>query len=106
MATQDPSSGSKSRAQIEAELLDRAREAFALQQQGDFTNAETIYREILMVDPNHFYATHFLGVIAAQTGQFEAAAGLIAQAIALNPDDVDAHSNLGNVLQDLGRLDE
>lgn len=104
--TKHPSSGANSREQIEAELLDRARDAFSLQQQGDFATAETIYREILAVDPDHFYATHFLGIIAAQTGHFESAAELISRAIALNPDDVDAHSNLGNVLQDLGRLDE
>jgi Tfp pilus assembly protein PilF len=95
-----------SREQIEAELLDRARFAYSLQQQGDFTGAETIYREILLVDPDHFHATHLLGVIGAQTGHFAAAAELIARAIAIDPDDAAAHSNLGNVLWELDRFDD
>jgi Flp pilus assembly protein TadD len=92
--------------QIEAELLDRARQAFALQQQGDFGEAERIYREILAVDENHFNATQLLGVIAAQVRDFEAAAELMARAIGINPNDAVAHSNLGNVLLELERYED
>jgi tetratricopeptide (TPR) repeat protein len=93
-------------AQREAELLERARQAFAMQQQGNLGEAAKIYQEILMVDEDQFYANHFLGVIAARTGQFDAALALISHATELDPSDVDAWSNLGNVLRQLGRLDE
>jgi tetratricopeptide (TPR) repeat protein len=106
MTSRDPPAGAISPEQREAELLDRAREGFSLQQQGNFAEAAKIYQEILAVDEDHFYANHFLGIIAAQTGQCDAALALIAHAIELDPDDVDAHSNLGNVLQELGRFDE
>jgi len=92
--------------QTEAELLDRARFAYSLQQQGNLIEAEQIYREILAVAPDHFHATHLLGVIAAQTGHFGPAEELISRAIAINPNEAAAHSNLGNVLWEFERLDE
>lgn len=95
--------GRKSREQIEAELLDRARFAYSLQQQGNLAEAERIYREILAVDENHYHATHLLGVVAAQVRAFEPAAELISRAVSINPHDAVAHSNLGNVLMELER---
>ena len=77
-----------------------------LHQQGKFANAKTIYEQVLGKHPKHFDALHLLGVISAQTGSPEVAADLIGKAIQLNPNSAPAHSNLGNALKLLNRLNE
>ena len=52
---------------------------------GRFAEAENIYRSILKTEPTHFDATHLLGVIALQRGQFEVAEKQIGLAIRINP---------------------
>ena len=90
-----------------ADALERKyREALALQQQRDFAAAERRYREILDQAPAHFGALHMLGVLQYQLGHFEAAVGLIRQAIASRPGVAAAYLNLGPPLQRLRRLDE
>jgi Flp pilus assembly protein TadD len=44
---------------------------------GRLQEAEALYRQILATAPNHADALHMLGVLSAQTGKQEAAAGLI-----------------------------
>lgn len=73
-------------------------------QAGRLGEAEAIYREILAHSPEQPDALHFLGVIALQTGQPEAAVDMIEQAIALNPDSAPFHTNLGNAFQALDRI--
>jgi protein O-GlcNAc transferase len=81
---------------------------FALRhhQAGNLQTAESIYRQILQLDPDNPEALHLLGVTAYQQQRHETACTLIAQALARKPDFADAHSNLGNVLREMGRLDE
>jgi tetratricopeptide (TPR) repeat protein len=66
--------------------------------------AEQICRQILAAEANHADALHLLGLIAARTGQHDAAAQLISSAIALRPNDAIFHSNLGSILKDQGNL--
>jgi protein O-GlcNAc transferase len=99
-----------------------------------FDEAETLYRQILAIDPDHADAMHLLGLIAHEFGQYQTACDLIMaaitrkpqafylynlgnvmqannrhaaavecfrQALALQPDYVDAHNNLGNALRAL-----
>jgi tetratricopeptide (TPR) repeat protein/SAM-dependent methyltransferase len=75
-------------------------------QAGRLPQAEAIYRRILQVDPDHPDALHFLGLIARQVGNAEAAIELIGKALALKPDYAEAHNNLGNVFKQQGRLEE
>ena len=75
-------------------------------QAGRLPQAEHIYRQILIQQPQHAGSLHLLGVIAYQAGQLDSALSLIRQAIASNPNYADAYSNLGNVLMSQGRLDE
>jgi cytochrome c-type biogenesis protein CcmH/NrfG len=70
-----------------------------------FQQAEALYRETLAVDPGHADSWHLLGVLACQTGRNEAAEGLIAQAIALNPKEPAYHGYLANALRNGGKLD-
>jgi len=78
-------------------------QGMALHQQGKLGEAERIYREILLTQPNHFDALHLLGVIALQTRRTERAVELISKAVRLNARVAAAHSNLGNALKDLKR---
>ena len=78
-------------------------EAFASHQKGLLAQAQDLYRQTLKIQPRHFHALHFLGVIAGQTGNSSQAADLIGKAIKINPDYADAHYHLGNVLSDLNR---
>jgi len=80
--------------------------AIQLQRAGHLDEAETIYRRILEIEPDHADALHFLGVLFHQRGRGDAAIELIEKSIALQPGQSDRHNNLGNVLVELGRLPE
>ena len=75
-------------------------------QAGRLAEAETIYRQILQLQPNHPDALHLLGMIAFQSGQSQRAAELIRQAIDVNPSTAIYQNNLGMALRECGRLDE
>ena len=73
---------------------------------GRLPQAESIYQQILQADPNQPVALQLLGVVAHQERKDDIAVDLITRALAIKPDYAEAHSNLGNVLQHLGRLEE
>jgi protein O-GlcNAc transferase len=74
-------------------------------QAGRLPDAETLYRHIVKVEPDHADALHLLGVIASQRGQHETAAELMGHAVRIKPGGV-ACTHLGNALLGLGRLGE
>jgi protein O-GlcNAc transferase len=78
-------------------------QAQALHRGGRIAQAETIYREVLRRSPRHFDALHSLGMLAFQAGHPQAAADLIVQALAVDPNDAGAHGNLGYAQHMLGR---
>ncbi|MCA9246966.1 MAG: tetratricopeptide repeat protein [Planctomycetales bacterium] len=75
-------------------------------QAGQLHAAETIYRQILGVAPNHSDALHLLGVIAHQVGRPEDAIAQIKRAVAIKGDDPTYHSNLGAAYHAAGRYEE
>jgi len=75
-------------------------------QAGRLGESERLYRGILAADPKHPGSLHLLGVIAHQMGRSEIAVNLIFRAISLNKGVAAYHSNRGNALKDLGRIDE
>ena len=75
-------------------------------QAGHLSEAERLYRQVLLADSNHADALHFLGVLAHQTGRNEAAVDMIGKAIARNGRVPAFHNNLGNAFKALGRLEE
>ena len=76
--------------------------AFRHHQAGGLQAAEQIYRQILAVEPHQADAWHLLGIVNAQTGNYQRAAECIYRALAVKPDWPEAHSNLGNALKDAG----
>jgi predicted O-linked N-acetylglucosamine transferase (SPINDLY family) len=81
-------------------------QAAALHQRGQLTEAERLYRRILVENPRAFDARHMLGVLKAQQGALDEAGTLIADALTQNPNDTGALANYANVLTLLGRAEE
>ncbi len=86
--------------------LERLQAALALHNQGNFTDAEKCYEDILKSEPDHFDTLHLLGVLYLQTRRIERAVALLQRAVATNSEVAAAHDNLGNALLMQGRLDE
>lgn len=85
-----------------AEVLQRAA---IHHQNGQYADAENLYRQVLAINPNHPDALHLLGLIEQQSGHFEQAIKLIEKAIALRP-SASMHCNLGVIFQQLKKLSE
>ena len=84
----------------------RLAEAFAHFQAGRLDDAKRVCCGIVRESPDHGPAWHLLGLAAFSSGQVKEAAGLIRQALALNPGDATVSGNLGMVLQTTGELAE
>ena len=82
------------------------QQALTLHQAGRLPQAESLYRKILLAEPNHHRALHYLGILAHQVGKYEIAVELISKALNCRPDYAEAHNNLGNVLRDQGKMAE
>jgi tetratricopeptide (TPR) repeat protein len=80
--------------------------ALAAHQSGRFSEAEALYDTILSRTPDHFDASHMLGVLALQTGRAEMGIERLSRAVALRPGNALAHFNLGKGLHTQGRLEE
>lgn len=73
---------------------------------GRLAEADRIYRQVLVANPNHPDALHLLGLIHAQRGQPQLAAELISRAIKARPNVAQFHCRLAEVLRALRRYDE
>ena len=104
--TKDRSLRAPMRGPVSPAIDQMLQEGVAFHQRGQLSEAKARYESILKQRPDHFDALHLLGVIAWQTKDFPKAEQLIGKAININPDNAAAHSNLGNVLHGLMRLDE
>jgi protein O-GlcNAc transferase len=76
-----------------------------MHQGGHMAEAIEVYEKIIAQIPNHFDATHLLGVIALQEGRLEQAQDLITSALRTNPEHPAALNNLGMVYLRKGDLD-
>lgn len=80
--------------------------ALAHHQAGRLSPAETLYRQVLQLEPRHPDALHLLGVMARQARNHAVAADLIHRAINLRPAEPVYYNSLGLVCKDLHHLDE
>ena len=76
---------------------------FGFHQKGDLISAGEIYAQILNIQPLHFDALHLSGLIAAKSGEYDAAIQLISQAITINRVNPSAYCNIGNVYLNTGK---
>jgi tetratricopeptide (TPR) repeat protein len=81
-------------------LIDQALE---LHNAGRLHEAERIYREVLLANPQHADALNFLGVIAMQAGNLKDAEMWLARSIQ-SGGGADAHNNYGEVLRRQDKL--
>ena len=81
------------------------QQALLLHQRGHLIQAKTLYEDILKTLPKHFDALHLLGVIASQTKNPQKAVKLMDQAIKIDPNIAEVHSNRGVALYDLKQFD-
>ena len=81
-------------------------EAFRLHQADRLADAERIYKQILVMQPEHFDCLHLLGVIFHQRGNHAQAVQHIDFALKRNPNNVFALNNRGNALKELKRFEE
>jgi tetratricopeptide (TPR) repeat protein len=73
---------------------------------GRLVKAEAQCNEILQLAPEHSEALQVLGMIAIQTGRYDAALLLIERVLAKDPANPIPYFDLGNVLERLQRNDE
>ncbi len=96
----------KQRNNLASPAVDRLlKEAMAHHCLGQLPQAETLYRQILQLSPNHRHALHLLGVTAHQAGRYTKALELIDRAILLRPDFAEAYADRGNALERLGQYE-
>ncbi|CAH2575340.1 UDP-N-acetylglucosamine--peptide N-acetylglucosaminyltransferase 110 kDa subunit [Planktothrix rubescens] len=84
-------------------LLKDAGDAFGQQ---NYTQAESIYRQIIKNNPNHAEAYLWLGSALYYQGKLEEAIASYRQAIQLDPKSAYAYNGLGIALKDQGKLEE
>jgi len=80
--------------------------AWKNQQTGNFSQAEHLYRQVLLADPSQASAHLNLGSTLESQGRLDEAAASYYQALELNPNFTEAYYNLGNAGQNQGRLDQ
>jgi predicted TPR repeat methyltransferase len=97
---------STAEAPTEISLDDALAIAVSMHSEGKLDDAETIYRRILEVVPDHPDALNFLGMIAMTRGRRAEAVELIRQSLEADPTVGERYVNLGNVLLATGRVDE
>jgi tetratricopeptide (TPR) repeat protein len=73
---------------------------------GRLDEADKLYRQVLVREPNHPDALHLLGVIYGQRGQPETAVDLISRALKVRPDEAQFHCRLAENLRALRRYQE
>jgi protein O-GlcNAc transferase len=81
-------------------------DAVRLHSSGRLDEAESMYRRILLYQPDNPDALHLLGVIAYQRKQHEEAINLITRAVAIGNRVPEYRNNLGNAYLAQGRIEE
>ena len=71
-----------------------------------YADAEKLSLSITEEFPKHLFAWKVLAVILKLTGRINESLVATQKSVQLEPQDAEAHNNLGNTLKELGRLDE
>lgn len=73
--------------------------------QGRYAETEALCRQVLQAVPDHFDATHLVGLCAHQGGRLREAQQLLERAVAIDPRSHEAHHNLAAVFFGLGQFE-
>ena len=82
------------------------RQGNAAQAAGNYSQAETIFRQVIRINPQDTNAYNNLGIALRRQGKLEEAITYYQKAIQLDPKYAIAYYNLGNALYLQGKLDE
>ena len=88
------------------EADERQREALAAQRKGALRQAEALYRQVLLLDPERVEALNNLGVLYLQQKKRDWAISMFSKAIVLKKDYVDPYYNLACMYAQAGEIDE
>lgn len=72
--------------------------------QGNLASAEQTFHAVLRRDPTNVHALNLLGILHRQSGQPAQAIEYLQQALAINGDDSQAHSQIGLAYKDLNQI--
>ena len=86
-------------------VQDLVGRALALHLRGILADAERLYLDVLRAQPDNVTVLHLAGVLALQAGRPDQGVALIGRALQLGEGSAGAHSNLGEGLRALGRLE-
>ena len=75
-------------------------------QQGQLLDAEKNFQKVLDSNPNQVDALNLMGIISAQSRNFENAVSYIGRAISLNTKNPSSYYNRGLALHELGHVEE
>lgn len=78
--------------------------AFDLHRNGQLSEAEALYRQLLAREPGHSPCLHLLGLLCHQSKRHKLAVELISQALAAEPNNADYLNNLGAALRADGQV--
>jgi tetratricopeptide (TPR) repeat protein len=78
--------------------------ATLLQENGQLTEAESLYQQVLQIDPRLAIAHYNLGILYRAQNNFVRAIEHYQIALTLTPDNPDLHQNLGVVLMKIGQI--
>jgi protein O-GlcNAc transferase len=87
-------------------LSELTEQAMRLHEEGRLAQAEALYRQVLIAEPDHFDAQHLLGMLCLQQGRTEEALALVTAALQARPNDPHTLSTYGAVLHKLRRYEE
>lgn len=82
------------------------QEGIAHHRAGRWEQAEAVYREILLRQPDNADALHLLGLVAFRTSRHAEALDLLKRASDLKPNVAGFHSDLAMALAAMGRLEQ
>ena len=75
-------------------------------QNGQSHNAEKLAISLTKKFPKHQFGWKVLGAVMKKTGRVSESLVASQKSVQINPQDAEAHNNIGNTLKELGRLDE
>ena len=84
----------------------KLKEAIKNHQNGSLEQARDSYKEILSLFPNNFEVLHLIGVVEAQSKNFQLAVDYISKAIDIDGTNATFYNNRANAFKELSRLSE